>query len=157
MREQIKLFVNKIASLPIFAKVRRIKVKIKKKVTTSPTYKTFLRKRDEVADCIRLALLAFFDFLGPCWTFLCIKTPDIDETTGISNEIRRIVIQLIMNKPYVKISSITGKESQASSPIHSLMNPARMVQPTQKARALDFFYRDREHQSDLYVAIFSLQ
>ena len=84
---------KKIFSLSICINIRKFYERIKKKVTNSPAYKKFLQKRNKLTNRIRDCLLAFFGFFGPCWSFLCIKTPDIDETTGVSNEIRYMVIQ----------------------------------------------------------------
>ena len=94
---------NKISNLPIFVKVRKTKDSLKKRVASSPAYKKFLRKRNKLANCIRDGILAFFSILGPCWTFLFVKTPDIDETTGVSNEISKMVIQICENQPILRV------------------------------------------------------
>ena len=64
----------------------KIKNKIKSKLANSPTYANFLRTRDKIADRIRVAILAFFDFLSPCWNFLCFATLNPDETNKAGNE-----------------------------------------------------------------------
>ena len=72
---------NKISSLPVCAKARKTNDSLKKRVTSTPTYKKFLTKRDKLANRIRDGILAFFSILGPCWTFLFVKKPDSDETS----------------------------------------------------------------------------
>ena len=52
---------------------------IKKKVTNSAVYVKFLRMRDKVTKRILNGLLAFFDIIGPCLSFIFIKTPNPDE------------------------------------------------------------------------------
>ena len=78
MREKAKAFFDKI------------KEKIKKRVQSSPTYAKFIRVRDENAQRIHTALLAFFDIVGPFWNFFFLKTPNPDKKT---NENRKNVIQ----------------------------------------------------------------
>ena len=57
----------------------KAKEKIKKKLSSSPTYIKFLRARDKLAKRIHTALLAFFDALSPFLTFLCLKAPNPDK------------------------------------------------------------------------------
>ena len=85
---------NKISSLPVCVKVRKTKDSLKKRVTSSPTYKKFLKKRDKLANRIRDGILAFFSIFGPCWTFLFVKTSDSDETSEVDNEISKKVIPI---------------------------------------------------------------
>ena len=94
---------NKISSLPICVKVREKKDSLKKRVTSTPTYKKYLKKRNKLANRIRDGILAFFSILGPCWTFLFVKIPDVDETTGVSNEISKMVIQICENQPILRV------------------------------------------------------
>ena len=77
MKEEFKRFCEK---------VKRPYIKLKKKVKSTPTYAKIERIGNKVANCILKALLAFFSVLAPVLTFLCIKTPDFDETG--ENEIR---------------------------------------------------------------------
>ena len=67
---------------------KKVKEKIKQDVTTSSIYINSLRKRDELANGILNRFLHFFNKIAPCLTFVCTKTPDVDKTTGVSNEIR---------------------------------------------------------------------
>ena len=77
-------------------KIKRFREKISNKIKASPTYKKFIRKRDELADPIKNALLAFFTSIGPVWNFLFLKTQDPDECDfdEANNEIRQDVIEL---------------------------------------------------------------
>ena len=84
---------NKISSLSICVKVRKAKESLKKRVTSTPTYKKFLKKRDKLANRIRDGILAFFSILGPCWTLLFVKTSDNDKTSEVGNKISKKVIQ----------------------------------------------------------------
>ena len=44
-------------------------------------YKQKIRSQ-RLADCILMALLAFFDAVSPVWNFFFLKEPDPDETTS---------------------------------------------------------------------------
>ena len=64
----------------------------KDKLTKSAAYKKFLKKRDEIAEWMRLKLLAVFSLLSPIYTFLCIKTLDPGQPSEIStNEISQVI------------------------------------------------------------------
>ena len=64
---------------------QKTKVKIKKKLETYPAYFKVLRVRDKIAEHIRNGLLAFFNAVGPLWTFLFVKAPKPDRTSGARN------------------------------------------------------------------------
>ena len=80
-------------------KIKRFREKISNKISSSPTYKKFIRKRDKLAGPMKNALLAFFNAIGPVWKFLFLKTQDPDEsdTDKSSDKIR----QDVNEKPYV--------------------------------------------------------
>ena len=73
-------------------KIKRFREKFSNKISSSPTFIKFVRKRDKLAGCIKNALLAFFSSIGPIWNFLFLKTQDPDECDAPSNEIRKEVI-----------------------------------------------------------------
>ena len=60
---------------------KKVKMKIHKKLLKYPAYVKLL----QVPKRILAALLAFFDFIGPCLTFLCTRKPDNE--TGTDNGI----------------------------------------------------------------------
>ena len=64
---------KKRRKMGIFKKLTR---KIDKKLAKYPAYVKFLKFRDKVAECILVALLAFFSAVGPVWNFLFVKTPN---------------------------------------------------------------------------------
>ena len=64
---------------------KEIKKKIDKKLLEYPAYVKLLQIRNKVTKRTLTALLAFFDFISPLLTFLCIKKPDTEGET--SNEI----------------------------------------------------------------------
>ena len=71
MREEVKLFFNKIGD----------------KISRSQTYKIFSRKRKKLMNRIQTALVDFFDAVSPILIFMCIKTPDSDSSSGHNNKI----------------------------------------------------------------------
>ena len=56
--------------------IERFFEKVSDKVSSSPSYVKFIRKRDIVAEYIKNALLACFSAIGPVWNFLFLETPD---------------------------------------------------------------------------------
>ena len=58
---------------------------INEKLLEYPAYVKLLQFRDKVTKRMLIALLAFFDFISPVLTFLCIKKPDNENgrNTGI--------------------------------------------------------------------------
>ena len=64
-------------------------------ISSSPTYIKFEKKRDELAERIKNALLALFSSIGPIWNFMFLKTQDPDESDfdETNNEIRQDVIK----------------------------------------------------------------
>ena len=76
-------------------KFKRFREKISNKISSSPTYKKFIRKRDELAEPIKNALLACFSLIGPVWNILFLKTQDPDESDfdEAKNKIRQDVIK----------------------------------------------------------------
>ena len=83
MKEKIKSWYKKTRN-----KLKKIKNKIKEKVTSSPAYVKFIRIRDKVAKCILDNLLAFFSYISPVLIFLCIKKEDFDGPNDVRNELR---------------------------------------------------------------------
>ena len=78
-------------------KIKRFFDKIKNKVSSSPTYIKFVRKRDKLANRIKNAILALFSVIGPVWSFLFVKRSDPDETSDEqSNEISQDVIKIVL-------------------------------------------------------------
>ena len=67
---------------------RKTEAKIKKKLETYPAYVKLLRIKDKIAGHIRNGLLAFFNTIGPVWTFLCVKTLNPDATNETTNNHR---------------------------------------------------------------------
>ena len=61
---------------------RKNKKKFKKKLEKSPTYIKFTKLRHEMAEWLRLKLLAFFSLISPVWTFLCTATLDPGQQAG---------------------------------------------------------------------------
>ena len=53
--------------------------KIKQYLMSLPFVIGLLKIRDEISEKLRQLILAFFDFLSPCWTFLFIKKSNPDE------------------------------------------------------------------------------
>ena len=64
MKKKIKQFFNKISE----------------RVSKHPTYLAFTRKRDILADNIRVAVMALFSVIGPLWKFFFLKTGDPDKS-----------------------------------------------------------------------------
>ena len=73
---------------------RKYKDKLSARLKKSPTHKKFLKIRGELAEWMRLKLLAFFSFMSPVYTFLCIKTLD----PGRPNDRPYEISQVIENK-----------------------------------------------------------
>ena len=48
-----------------------------------------LKMKDEISEKLRLRILAFFDFLSPCWTFLFVHKSKPDESTNVPLRIIR--------------------------------------------------------------------
>ena len=65
--------------------------KIQQFLLTLPLVIAMLRLRDGISEKLRLLILAFFDCLSPCWTFLFVKTPKQKKTT-ILIEMKNIII-----------------------------------------------------------------
>ena len=62
--------------------------------SSSPFEEKFLRKRDKLAESIRINILACFSAVSPVWNFLFLKTPDPDlDADEPSNEISQDVIK----------------------------------------------------------------
>ena len=61
------------------------------RLAKSPTYAKFLQKRDELAEKIRVKLLAFFSYIGPVWTFLFVKNNEPGKTSEIKNGFSQVV------------------------------------------------------------------
>ena len=81
MKEKIKNFFKKIGD------------KVSARLEKSPTYKKFLQQRDELAEKIRVKLLAFFSYIGPVWTFLFVKNSE----PGKSNDNKNGFSQVLHN------------------------------------------------------------
>ena len=79
MRDKIK---------ELFQKVRD---KVSARLAKSPTYAKFLQKRDQLAEKIRVKLLAFFSYIGPVWTFLFLKPPKLGNTNEDRNEFSQVI------------------------------------------------------------------
>ena len=78
-------------------KLKRGREKFSNRISSSPAYKKFIRKRDKLAVPIKNALLAFFSSIAPVWNFLFLKTQDPDESQQPSNEIRRQVTEIFFS------------------------------------------------------------
>ena len=61
--------------------------RVKKKVTESPVYKAFLRKKKQLAEAILAFLLSFFDLISPVCSFLCLKTTNRDKAIKSRNRV----------------------------------------------------------------------
>ena len=87
MKEKIKQFF------------RKYKDKLSARLAKSPTYVKFLKKRGELAEWMRLKILAFFTYISPVWIFLCVKTndPDLasDGPNGFSQVIQKKLIATV--------------------------------------------------------------
>ena len=59
-----------------------MKKKIHEKLLEYPAYVKLLEVRDKVTKRMLVALLAFFDLIGPLLTFLCIKKPETENETN---------------------------------------------------------------------------
>ena len=74
--------------MKIFKKVfKKVKTKIIKKLEKYPAYAKLLKVRDKVAEYILIALMAFFNAVGPVWNFLFVKAPNPDKSSGTGNKI----------------------------------------------------------------------
>ena len=82
---------KRISNFPLVVKIKKTKENIKRKVTTSPIYVKLLQWRDKLANPILNALLAFFNCLSPCWTFLFVKRKEFVEENGARTEIQMLV------------------------------------------------------------------
>ena len=78
-------------------KFKRGREKFSNRISSSPAYKKFIRKRDKLAVPIKNALLVFFSSIAPVWNFLFLKTQDPDESQQPSNEIRRQVTEIFFS------------------------------------------------------------
>ena len=85
-------------------KIKHFREKISSGISSSSTYKTFLLRRDKLAKRIKNALQAFFNAIGPMWTFMFVKTQDPDELKRPSNEIRQDVIEKTSSDTVVHIT-----------------------------------------------------
>ena len=65
----------------------RIRSKIKTKLEKSPTYVKFRQIGNKLAERILSGLLLIFDFIGPVWTFLFVKTSDDKGTSETSQKV----------------------------------------------------------------------
>ena len=78
-------------------KIKRFRERISNIISNSPIYKKFIRKRDKLAEQIKNGLLAVFYAIGPVWTFLFVKTQDLEASEQPSNQVRqevRILVRL---------------------------------------------------------------
>ena len=82
MKEKIKRFYKRIKT-GIETRIDNLK----NKVTSSPAYVRLLQIRDKLAKPVLSGLLAFFNFLAPCWMFFCIKKHDFNGENELRNEI----------------------------------------------------------------------
>ena len=73
-------------------KVKAIFERVKKKVTESPAYKAFLRKKNQLAKAMLAFLLNFFDLISPVCSFLCLKTTNREKAVKSRNKISQVVI-----------------------------------------------------------------
>ena len=70
---------------------RKYKEKLVARLEKSPTYKKFIKQRDKLAEWLRLKILAFFSFMSPVYTFLCIKTLDPGQPGDATNELSYVI------------------------------------------------------------------
>ena len=66
-----------------------------------------LKKRDEISEKLRQLILAFFDFLSPCWTFLFIHKSE-------PNEKRKQIIETYIPNPFQDEPSDNGQTDSKS-------------------------------------------
>ena len=81
-------------------KLRDFFNKIKQFLLTLPFVIGLLKVRDDISEKLRQLILAFFDFLSPCWTFLFIKTPKNDGTKSKNETILIEMKNIIVPNPF---------------------------------------------------------
>ena len=89
--------------------------KIQQYLLTLPFIIGLLRIRDDVSEKLRQLILAFFDFLSPCWTFLFIhkSEPKNEKIKRASKKIER-VIETIVPNPFVDEPNDNGPTDSKS-------------------------------------------
>ena len=102
-----------------------VKEKIKARLAQSPTYAKFIRVRDIIAGYVLKGLLAFFNAVGPLWSFLFVKKSSPENTNGTSNKISFNVI---------KFSSLYFFQTHKKEPYstHKLCLHKCMLHPSNK-------------------------
>ena len=126
---------------------------LKKKVTSSSTYV-------KCTQSLLNHLLAFFDCIAPCLTFLCTKAPNSEE-----NEISKVILCIYFDNfpvyQYVharySINGITQIELQVFCQIRSLQSQAQMPPLTLKVRALTSLLNAFIIQLHVYVYVEQFQ
>ena len=88
--------------------------KIKQFLLTLPFFIGLLKVRDDISEKLRQLILAFFDFLSPCWTFLFIKTPKNDAKKSKSETIMIEMKNIIAPNPFSEQQSDNGPTSSKS-------------------------------------------
>ena len=88
--------------------------KIKQFLLTLPFVIGLLKVRDDIGEKLRQLILAFFDFLSPCWTFLFIKTPKNDGTKSKNETILIEMKNIIIPNPFSEQQSDNGPTSSKS-------------------------------------------
>ena len=83
---------------------------------TIPFVIGLLKVRDEISEKLRLFILAFFDFLSPCWTFLFIKKPKSNKD-GVKSRRKTILASLksVIPDPFSDQPSDNGPTSSKSN------------------------------------------
>ena len=89
--------------------------KIQQYLLTLPFIIGLLRIRDHIGEKLRQLILAFFDFLSPCWTFLFIhkSEPQNEKIKRASKKIER-VIETIVPNPFVDEPNDNGPTDSKS-------------------------------------------
>ena len=95
-------------------KLRDFVNKIKQFLLTLPFVIGLLKVRDDISEKLRQLLLAFLDFLSPCWTFLFIKTPKNDGTKTKNETILIEMKNIITPNPFSEQPSDNGPTSSKS-------------------------------------------
>ena len=88
--------------------------KIQQFLLTLPFVIGILKVRDEISEKLRLLILAFFDFLSPCWTFLFIKSQKNDEPKSKNEAILIEMKEIIIPNPFSDPPSDNGPTSSKS-------------------------------------------
>ena len=79
MKEKIKKFS------------RKYEKKLSARLAKSPTHQKVLKMRNELAEWMRLKILAFFSYISPVWIFLCVKTNDPDLASDGPNGFSQVI------------------------------------------------------------------